>query len=115
MNLFESLSPYIRRRLSYDDLRKNIDHIVDYTAAPAWFSQSHEFVAEVCDILVNYLVEDFNLEDVISPSDKDELYNYFVDTFGSFLVRYYNEKKSPNDKLNEEIGRIRQVMGIYLL
>jgi hypothetical protein len=31
------------------------------------------------------------------------------------LVRYYNEKKSPDDKINEEIGRIRQVMGIYLL
>ena len=115
MNLFESLSPYIRRRLSYDDLRKDIDQIVDYAATPAWFSQSYEFVAEVCDILVNSIIEDLNLEDEISSSDKDELYNYFVDTFGPMLVRYYNEKKSPDDKINEEIGRIRQVMGIYLL
>lgn len=111
MNLFESLSPHIRRRLAYDDLRKAIDEIVSYAATPAWFSQSHEFVAEVCDILVNSIIEDLDLDDKISPSDKDELYNYFVDTFGSFLVRYYNETKSPDDKLSEEVVRIKQIMG----
>ena len=29
---------------------------------------------------------------VLTPKDKDSLYNYFVDKFGDYLVKYYKNK-----------------------
>ena len=38
IKLLETISPYLRRRLSFDSMKDNIDSIVDYELNPCGFS-----------------------------------------------------------------------------
>jgi hypothetical protein len=85
----ESLSPSVRRRLSFDGYKESLDILMEYTLNPCSFDSVGNFIGEVCDIMVYNLVEDLGEE--VSPRDKDKLYYYFVDTFGEYIAKYYNK------------------------
>lgn len=83
----ENISTHLRRRLSFETLKGELDNILDYEINPCNFEPVGELVAEVCDMLVNNVLEDINS----TFKDKDGLYFYFVDTFGDYIVKYYNK------------------------
>lgn len=92
--LLETLSPKIRRRLSNLSLSQEIDNIIDYEIGnPCNISPASEFVAEVCDMLVQntmyWLEDEHNFG--LTPKDKDTLYYYFVDTFGDNIYQRYSK------------------------
>ena len=94
----ESLSPSIRRRLSFEEYKESLDNLMEDSLNPCSFDNVGEFISEVCDIMVYNLVEDLGEE--VSPRDKDKLYYYFVDTFGKYIVNYY--KKECNEEYTNE-------------
>ena len=84
----ESISTYLRRRLSFEDMKQDIDNIVDYELNPCEFSDIGDFVAEACDILAYNYLEDLQ----VSSKDKDGFYIALVDLFGKHLVNVYKER-----------------------
>jgi hypothetical protein len=93
--LTESLSIEVRRRLPHKNLMNDMEYsILDEMIDVCEYSDMGEFISDSCDSLVelydNYFEQelDYNLR----PEDKDSLYLYFVDFFGDFLVKYYNNK-----------------------
>jgi hypothetical protein len=87
-SLNETISPYLRRRLSFDSMKDNIDSIVDYELNPCGFSDIGDFIAETCDMLSYNCLEDIQ----VSPKDKDGFYVAMVDLFGEYLVKIYKER-----------------------
>jgi hypothetical protein len=88
IKLFETISPYLRRRLSFDSMKENIDSIVDYELNPCGFSDIGDFIAEACDMLSYNCLEDIQ----VSPKDKDGFYVAMVYLFGEYLVKIYKER-----------------------
>ena len=84
----ESISTYLRRRLSFEDMKQDIDNLVDYELNPCEFSDIGEFVAEACDMLAHNYLEDLQ----VSSKDKDGFYIALVDLFGKHLVNVYKER-----------------------
>lgn len=84
----ESVSTYLRRRLSFEDMKQDIENLVDYELNPCEFSDIGDFVGEACDMLVNNYTEEYK----VSPKEKDDLYIYFVDLFGEHLVNVYKKR-----------------------
>jgi hypothetical protein len=87
-SLNETISPYLRRRLSFDSMKENIDSIVDYELNPCQFSDIGDFIAEACDMLSYNCLEDIQ----VSAKDKDGFYVTMVDLFGEYLVNIYKER-----------------------
>lgn len=84
----ESISTYLRRRVSFKDMKQDIDNLVDYELNPCEFSDIGDFVAEACDILTyNYLEE---LQ--VSSKDKDGFYIALVDLFEKHLTNVYKKR-----------------------
>jgi hypothetical protein len=88
IELLETISPYLRRRLSFDSMKENIDSIVDYELNPCQFSDIGDFIAEACDMLSYNCLEDIQ----VSAKDKDGFYVAMVDIFGEYLVNIYKER-----------------------
>ena len=87
-NITESVSTYLRRRLSFEHMKQDIDNLVDYELNPCEFNNIGDFVAEACNILAyNYLEE---LQ--VSSKDKDGFYIALVDLFGKHLVNVYKQR-----------------------
>ena len=87
-SLNETISPYLRRRLSFDSMKENIDSIVDYELNPCGFSDIGDFIAEACDMLAYNCLEDIQ----VSSKDKDGFYVALVDIFGEYLVNIYKKR-----------------------
>jgi hypothetical protein len=90
-SILESLSPKIRRRLKYHMLKSDLDYGVIDEMNPCEYSTPGEFVAEACDMLKD-IVLDYYFDIRVSSSDKDQLYYYFVNEFGSYLVEIYHRR-----------------------
>ena len=87
-SLNETISPYLRRRLSFDSMKENIDSIVDYELNPCQFSDVGDFIAEACDMLSYNCLEEIQ----VSSKDKDGFYVALVDIFGEYLVNIYKKR-----------------------
>lgn len=91
--LLETISPYLRRRLSFEDIKQDIENLVDYELNPCEFSDIGDFVAEACDMLVYNYVEDLEAShQKISSMEKDTLYYFLVDNFGNHLANVYKQR-----------------------
>ncbi len=81
-NMKYHLSPFLRRRLSFDDMKQDMINLVDYELNPCEFDNVGDFVAEACDILsYNYIA---GLD--VSNKDRDKFFFFLVDTFGEDLA-----------------------------
>lgn len=97
--LLETISTYLRRRMSMDVMKGEMDAIIEYHMLPCEFKNAGAFVAEACDMMTYGYLEDIN----VSAKDTDIFYNHMVDLFGDYLVNHYNKKCSK--KLRTESVR----------
>jgi hypothetical protein len=84
----ESVSTYLRRRFSFEDMKENIDSIVDYELNPCQFSDVGDFIGEACDMLSYNCLEEIQ----VSSKDKDGFYEALVDLFGEYLFSIYEKR-----------------------
>ena len=90
----------IRRRLSFENMKQEVENLVDYELNPCEFDNVGDFVAEACDILsYNYMV---GLD--IPSKDIDKFYFFLVDTFGEYLTKMY--KQRCVEPLKESVKKI---------
>jgi hypothetical protein len=97
--LLETISTYLRRRMSMDVMKGEMDAIIEYHMLPCEFKNAGNFVAEACDMMTYGYLEDIN----VSAEDTDSFYYHMVDLFGDYLVNHYNKKCSK--KLRTESVR----------
>lgn len=92
--LSESLSVYLRRRLSIDGVKEDLNNLVDYDTNPCSFENAGEFISETCNTMVEIFGDDIARgpnNTLLTPKEKDELYYYFIDTFGLYLEMRYKQ------------------------
>lgn len=106
--LMETVSPPIRRRLSFENMKDEMDSIIEYHMIPCEFRDAGSFVAEACDMFTYNFLEDLDA----SSKDKDGLYYYAVDVFRKYLAEIYNEKCGDKDDLNESVGELSRKVKI---
>lgn len=110
-NIDEQLSAHTRRRIPYNQIAGIIDRVIDYDITPSWYDDKGDFIADVCDYIVDYFNEDDHIE--LTPKDKDAFYYYLVDTYGEYLSNYYDQwKKGVRGSLSEQSDRIKSMMGV---
>jgi len=97
--LLETISTYLRRRMHMDDMKQEMDAIIEYHMIPCEFDNAGDFVAEACDMMTYGYLEDID----VSSKDRDSFYYHMVDLFGDYLVNHYNKKCSK--KLRTESVR----------
>jgi hypothetical protein len=87
------MSLRLRRRLA-DSLKytkQDLEWYVDDEMDPCQYSSVGEFIAEACDYLKDLYLD--NIRDIkVSPQDKDALYHYFVDNYGSLLYKIHSRR-----------------------
>ena len=88
--LLETISTYLRRRMHMDDMKQEMDAIIEYHMIPCEFDNAGDFVAEACDMMTYGYLEDID----VSSKDRDSFYYHMVDLFGDYLVNHYNKKCS---------------------
>jgi hypothetical protein len=106
--LMETVSPTIRRRLSFENMKDEMDSIIIHTLNPCDFDNVGTFIEDACDMFVYIYLEDLEA----SSKDKDSLYYYAVDVFRKYLVEFYNERCGGKDGLNESVGDLSRKIKI---
>lgn len=86
--LLETISTYLRRRMSMDVMKGEMDAIIEYHMLPCEFKNAGDFVAEACDMMTYGYLEDIN----VSAKDTDSFYYHMVDLFKDYLSNHYNKK-----------------------
>ena len=91
--LTESLSPEVRRRLPFKNMMNDLEWGILDDMKVCNYDDVGEFIGDACDSLVNMYDDYFEqeLNYTLNPEDKDSLYNYFVDKFGDYLVKYHKK------------------------
>ena len=82
----------VRRRLELDSLKEHARMAADAFECGDVMN-SGEFMAEVCDFMVNDMVDEWGI--YVSPKSRDILFHYIVNTVGQFLIRLYHKRCSP--------------------
>lgn len=98
----------IRRRLTFENMKNEVDSIIEYELNPCDYKTVGNFIVDVCDIFTYNFLEDLQA----SSDDKDGLYYYAVDVFGKYLAEIYNEKCGDKDDLNESLGDLSRKIKI---
>jgi hypothetical protein len=101
-NKFGNLASHIRRRLNPENLKYVLNTIMEYDVTPCSYDDIGEFVSSMCDTLKDVFLDNISMEFPveITPKDKDDVYYYFVNLFGKYLVNEH--KKLCSDKSTNE-------------
>ena len=99
----ESISQNLKRRLSSYDFDEEIKNIFDYEINAYLYSNLGDFISDVCDILVNNLIDSIS-DYTPTPKEKDDLYYYFVEEFSNKIKQEYI--KTLKNRANESVKKI---------
>ncbi len=92
-DLWENVSPEIRRRLGNLNFDKISGEILNDYFSPCEYDNARELVGDVCDFLKNIVVEKIEEDGIkIDAKQTDALFYYFVDTYGKLLLDYHKKK-----------------------
>ena len=88
--LTETMSAALRRRLSPENIKDHIDNIVNYDIDVCEWEDVGECIADVGDMVVHSIELDLlDTEYEISSREKDMLWHYVIDNFGSYIKNLY--------------------------
>ena len=106
--LLETISTYLRRRMRMDGMKQEIDNIIEYHLTPCEFKDAGDFVAEACDMMTYFYLEDMGA----SAKDADSFYYYMVDLFGDYLVKFHNKKCGKKNMVTESKDNLNRKVNI---
>jgi hypothetical protein len=109
------MSLRLRRRLA-DSLKytkQDLEWYVDDEMDPCQYSSVGEFIAEACDYLKDLYLD--NIRDIkVSPQDKDALYHYFVDNYGSLLYKIHSRRCVGGNLTEDHSDKFKKYLVNYL-
>ena len=90
--LMENIPVALRRRFNYDELKGHLDFVIE-NYHPCDYSTLSDFIGEMCDLLVNDLIDDYYDDGgKVDAKTKDDLYYFMVDNFADYLQEIYDKK-----------------------
>jgi hypothetical protein len=111
----KGMSIKLRRRLwdSMQHTKQDLEWYVDDEMDPCQYSSVGEFIAEACDFLKDLYLD--NIRDMkVSPQDKDTLYHYFVDNYGSLLYKIHNRRCAGGNLTEDHSDKFKKYLFNYL-
>jgi hypothetical protein len=109
------MSLRLRRRLA-DSLKytkQDLEWYVNSEIDPCQYSSVGEFIAEACDYLKDLYLD--NIRDIkVSPQDKDALYHYFVDNYGSLLYKIHSRRCVGGNLTEDHSDKFKKYLFNYL-
>ena len=92
--LMEGLPVGFRRRYNYDLIKNHLDFSILESTNPCDWVDTGEFVGDMCQMMVEDLLEDYVTitDEKIDYSVKDDLYFFMLDTFGGYLQELYDKE-----------------------
>jgi hypothetical protein len=92
--LMENLPPGIRRRYNYNTIKDHLDFTVIESISPCDYFGSSYFITEMCDMITNDLIEDFEDEtqQILTSKVKDDMYYFIADNFADYLQDIYDKQ-----------------------
>lgn len=92
--LMESLPVGFRRRYNYDLIKNHLDFSILESVSPCDWDDTGEFVGDMCQMMVEDLLEDYVTitDEKIDYSVKDDLYFFMFDTFGGYLKKFHKQQ-----------------------
>jgi hypothetical protein len=93
--LMENIPAALRRRFNYDEIKGHLDFIME-NYNPCDYSTLGDFIGEMCDLLVNDLIDDYYYENggKVEVKTKDDLYYFMADNFADYLQELYDKQCS---------------------
>jgi hypothetical protein len=99
----ENISQGLKRRITVYDFNEELRNVLDYEINAYLYKNVGDFISDVCDNLVNNLID--SIPDYTpTPKEKDDLYYYFVDKFSSKIKKEYD--KTLKNRANESVKKI---------
>ena len=92
--LVENLPVGFRRRYNYDLIKNHLDFSILESINPCDWDDTGEFVGDMCQMMVEDLLEDYVTitDEKIDYSVKDDLYFFMFDTFGGYLKKFHKQQ-----------------------
>lgn len=92
--LMEGLPVGFRRRYNYDLIKNHLDFSILESVSPCDWDDTGEFVGDMCQMMVEDLLEDYVTitDEKIDYSVKDDLYFFMFDTFGGYLKKFHKQQ-----------------------
>ena len=88
--LTETMSAALRRRLSPENIKDHIDSIVNYDIDVCEWEDVGECISDVGDMVVQSIELDMlEAEIEMSSKEKDMLWHYVIDNYGSYIRNLY--------------------------
>ena len=92
--LIENIPVALRRRFNYDGIKGHLDFVME-NYHPCDYSTLGDFIGEMCDLLVNDLIDDYDYENGnqnVDNKTKDDLYYFMADNFADYLQEIYDKE-----------------------
>jgi hypothetical protein len=80
-----------------DNMKQEMDAIIEYHLNPCEFKNAGDFVAEACNMMTYGYLEDLD----VSAKDTDSFYYHMVDLFGDYLLKVYNKNCGNKNMVTE--------------
>jgi hypothetical protein len=91
--LMENIPVSFRRRFNYNEIKGHLLFIME-EITPCDYGSLGDFIGEMCDMLVNDLIDDYynDSNEKVDNKTKDDLYYFMVDTFADYLQSVYDKE-----------------------
>jgi len=91
--LMENIPVSFRRRFNYNEIKGHLLFIME-EITPCDYGSLGDFIGEMCDMLVNDLIDDYYEygNQNVDNKTKDDLYYFMVDNFANYLQEIYDKE-----------------------
>jgi hypothetical protein len=91
--LNENIPAALRRRFNYDELKGHLDFVME-NYNPCDDNTVGDFIGEMCDMMVDDILEDYEYEtgQRVGSKIKDDLYYFMTDNFADYLQELYDKQ-----------------------
>ena len=104
-NINEDISSSLKRRLSSYNFDEELKNILEYEMNPYLYDKPVYFIEDVCDNLVNNLIDTIS-DYTPTPKEKDELYYYFSSQYSDKILKEFKKANNNREQTNESNKKI---------
>ena len=92
--LKEGLPITLRRRFNFKMIKDHLDFTVLESINPCDYNTVGDFIGEMCDMMVDDILEDYEYEtgQSVGSKIKDDLYYFMTDNFADYLQEIYDKQ-----------------------
>lgn len=90
----ENLPSSMRRRFNFKMIKDHLDFTILESINPCDYNTVGDFIGEMCDMMVDDILEDYEYEtgQSVGSKVKDDFYYFMVDNFADYLQEFYDKQ-----------------------